>query len=163
MEPELPVTVEIATNPLGAFNGLSGFITPDIDMDHIRPKANGGEWSAKQIGGFAWSIYGLLIFGNVTFYGDLIYRQYVVDKHDRLALVAMTMFNGVNFFRILTHYIMWLLAGFFWCATFLSTPNVFIFFSWVTYILVIWEFARMFLTIFATCISFLVDYYEYFD
>jgi hypothetical protein len=96
----------------------------------------------------------------VTYYGDLIYRQYVVDSHDRLGLVVKSMFNAVNMFRIVGHYSVWLLAGFFWCATFLSTPNVFIIFSWITYILIIWELARVFLTILATCISYFADDFD---
>lgn len=147
-------------NPLSGHMS-KGMILPEVDFDHIKPRHLGGTWTAKQIGGYAWSMYGLLIFGNVTFYSDLFYRQYVVSKYDRLSLIGQdNMWSAINFFRVLFQYSIWLIAGFFWAATFFSEPWIFIIFHYITYGLVIWELARVFLVIIAQIIAFLYDRFD---
>jgi len=129
--------VEEHVNPLLEIADHAGFITPDIDFGHLTPISMGGTKTPKQIGSYAWSMYGLLIFGNVAFYSDLLYRMYVVDIYQHIGLAGQTMWGAVNFYRIVTHYIVWLIAGFFWCLTFTSLPSMFIWFSYITYGLVI--------------------------
>ena len=135
-----------------------GVRLPEIEFDHIRPKdENGNGYTPKQIGAFAWAMYGLLIFSNVTFYSDLGYRMFVVGDKARIGAAGQTMWGAVNFMRIVVHYIVWLLAGFAWCYTFISSPSAFIMFGYITYGLAFMELLRVFLVIIGDCIAFIYD------
>lgn len=125
-------------------------------------------YSAKQIGGYAWAVYGLLIFGNVTYYADLIYRNYCITAYNNIGLAGENMMSAVNFSRIVLNYIIWLVSGFFWVWTFSATPNAFFTFSNITIGLAGATLIRLFLVIIGTMISFMWDNdeherYSYYD
>jgi hypothetical protein len=52
---------------------------PGFSPEKITPD----KYTAKQIGGYAWSMYGLLIFMNMRYYYDLFYRKYIVSPYGR--------------------------------------------------------------------------------
>jgi len=142
-----------------------GVRLPEISFDGIKPRdpTTGVGYTPKQIGAFAWSIYGLMIFSNVTFYSDLLYRMYVVSDKDYIGAAGQTMWAAVNFMRITVHYTAWLLAGFVWCYTFISTPSAFIMFGYVTYFLAMMQLIRVFLVLIGECFAFAVDFYYSYD
>ena len=78
------------------------------------------DFTAKQIGGYAWAMYGALIMFNLKYYYDLYYRSYIVDIFDNRGLAFRTIFGTANYLRITINMTAWGLAGLFWVATFWS-------------------------------------------
>ena len=98
---------------------------PDIDAI-IHPAIGASGWTAnkytaKQIGGYAWSIYGLLIMMNMRYYYDLYYRTYIMSPYGENGRgVAFRDIWGVAaFLRIAIHMAAWSIAGLFWIWCFL--------------------------------------------
>lgn len=95
--------------------------------------------------------------GNVSFYSDLFYRKYVVMPYHLMGLIQWNMWPGIEFFRVLFTYSVWLIAGFFWAWTFIGDANIFIIFQYITTGLIWWSIIRMFVLIIGQCIAFIYD------
>jgi hypothetical protein len=119
-------------------------------------------YSAKQIGGYAWSIYGLLIMANMRYYYDLYYRTYIMSPYGENGRgVAFKDIWGVAaFMRIAVHMAAWSIAGLFWIWCFLPYAYPWVLFSHVTLGLAIVELSRIVFVIILECFALMLDKYD---
>lgn len=122
-------------------------------------KVTPGHYSAKKIGEFAWGMYGLLILSNFAYYGDYYYQSYVMTPYQS-NLAFRTIYGTANFIRVAVSLFGWLLAGFFWLATFTDHPSTYVFFSYIAMGLCIIEFARVLLVVIMEAIGLIVDKFD---